>query len=105
VRQHLTRLFHSHLKVPNSNPAYLPKAWNHPARCVPRIRTDKELRLEKRYEINYIKAHRDQEGRRQFLVHWVGYADCDATWEFETSLMDEAPSAIQDYLNKMSVHK
>jgi len=98
TRQNLTRRFHSHLKSPKSNPAYLPKAWNHSARRVPQIRPDKELHLEKRYQINYIKAHRDEEGQRQFLVYWVGYPDRDATWEFEHSLMDEAPSAVQDYL-------
>jgi hypothetical protein len=105
ARQHLTRLYHSHSKPARCIPAYLPKAWNHPARRVLRIRPDKELHLEKRYQINYIKAHRDQGGQKQFLVYWVGYPDRDATWEFEASLMDEAPSAIQEYLKKLNVHK
>ena len=102
ARRNITRLFHHSKSTPSRNPAYLPKAWNHPMRSVPRIRPDKTLRLEKRYEINYIKEHRNQDGGTQYLVFWVGYPDHDATWEFESSLMDEAPSAIQDYLNKIS---
>ena len=102
ARRNITRLFHSDLKSPKVNPFCLPKACNHPARRIPRIRPEKELRHEKRYEINYIKAHRDRAGVRQYLVNWVGYPDADATWEFESSLTDEAPSAVQDYLKNLS---
>lgn len=101
ARQHITRFFRSDAKSPNAGPARLPKAWNHPARRVSRVRAKKALRLEKRYEINYIKAHRDEDGVRQYLVYWAGYPDNEATWEFESSLMDEAPGAVQAYVNKI----
>lgn len=98
ARQNISRNFHSHLKPSVVNPAVLPKVWNHPDRCLPRIRPEKELRHEKRYEINYIKDHRDHNGQRQYLVYWVGYSDADASWEFESSLLEDAPAAVKAYL-------
>ncbi len=76
----------------------LPKAWKHPTRRKPRVRPDKILVVEKRYSVSRIKAHRDAEDGREFLVYWWGYPDSDATWEPERTLMDDAAGAVQDYL-------
>lgn len=99
ARQHITRRFTSRAR-PNLKVAALPKAWSHPARTVPRIRPRTTLRHEKRYEIDYISDHRENEAERQYYVYWVGYPASDATWEYENALLDEAPAAVLEYLKK-----
>ncbi|KAF9552701.1 hypothetical protein CPC08DRAFT_673900 [Agrocybe pediades] len=101
-RTHITRNF----KVPEPlkvgegkpNPAILPKAWSHPNRRISRIRPEKTLLVEKRYEVKRIDGHRDTENGKQYFVYWVGYPDSDATWEFESSLLEDAPAIVQEYL-------
>lgn len=78
----------------------LPKAWSHPRRRVPRIRPG-PLFVEKRYEINRIGAHREGPNGLEFFVYWLGYPDRDATWEFESSLMQDAPNIVKEYLAKV----
>lgn len=83
--------------------AVLPKAWGHRARRVPRIRPDSTLVVHKRYEVSHISEHRDgPDGTRQFFVFWVGYPASDATWEFESSLLHDAPATIAEYFLKLS---
>lgn len=79
--------------------AVLPKAWAHPARRTPKVREDRTLYVEKRYEIESLRGHRDvpRGQERQFLVYWVGYPPSDATWEFESSLVHDAPLVVAEY--------
>ncbi|KAJ2934440.1 hypothetical protein H1R20_g2661, partial [Candolleomyces eurysporus] len=77
----------------------LPKAWSHPSRRIPRIRPG-PLVVEKRYEISRIGAHQRGANGLEFFVYWKGYADKDATWEFESSLMQDAPNVVKEYLAK-----
>ena len=86
-----------------TTPAVLPKAWKHRARRLPRIRPDSTLVVHKRYEVSHISDHRDgPDGQRQFFVYWVGYPASNATWEFESSLMHDAPATIKEYFAKCS---
>jgi hypothetical protein len=82
-----------------SGAAIIPKAWSHPARRVSRIRPNKVLVVDKRYVVSHISDHRDGPDGRQFRVYWEGYPASDATWEFESSLKDDAPEAISDYFS------
>ncbi|KAF8902412.1 hypothetical protein CPB84DRAFT_1846344 [Gymnopilus junonius] len=81
-------------------PMVLPKAWSHRARCTPRIREEKPL-VEKRYEVDHLHDHRDTPDGQQYLVYWVGYSPEDATWEFESSLLEDAPATIKAYNTKL----
>ncbi|KAF8970599.1 hypothetical protein BDZ97DRAFT_52967 [Flammula alnicola] len=81
-------------------PAILPKAWSHPARREPRMRPDKTLVVDKRYEVSHISDHRDTPEGRQFFVFWIGYPPSDATWEYESSLLEDAPATIAEYFAK-----
>ncbi|KAJ3509910.1 hypothetical protein NLJ89_g4968 [Agrocybe chaxingu] len=65
-----------------------------------RIRPQKNLMLEKRYEIERIADDELVDGVRKFLVYWKGYPASDATWECESSLSHDAPGAVEDYLSK-----
>ncbi|CAA7262619.1 unnamed protein product [Cyclocybe aegerita] len=98
-RTNMHRL-HQPSSPPKRHPAVLPKAWTHPARRTPRIRPQKVLVLEKRYEIERIADDELVGGVRKFLVYWKGYPASDATWEFESSLVHDAPGAVKDYLSK-----
>lgn len=80
--------------------AALPKAWDHPKRATPNIR-EGPLHVDKRYEVARIAKHRTTEtGVREFLVFWVGYPDSDATWEPESSLMQDAAIIVKEYLEE-----
>lgn len=106
------RIAHPHLKGKRTNlyrvfrplgarapsEAFLPKAWSHPARRTPNIRPEKTLVVDKRYLIESLKDHRDSPKGRQFLVYWVGYPPSDASWEHESSLLQDAPLAVAEYL-------
>jgi alpha-glutamyl/putrescinyl thymine pyrophosphorylase clade 1/Chromo (CHRromatin Organisation MOdifier) domain len=84
-------------KSPPSEPV-LPKAWSHPKRRVPRVQ-QRLLKVEKRYEVQCIRNHKvDAQGNKLYHVFWVGYKDSEATWEFESSLLLDAPNAVKDYL-------
>jgi len=100
-KKHLVRLF----KPPPTaytpsapSPAILPKAWSHPARRTPRIREDKVLKVEKRYEVEHLADHRDTPNGKQYFVYWVGYSAKDASWEFESSLLQDTPESVEEYL-------
>ncbi|KAH9477081.1 hypothetical protein JR316_0010997 [Psilocybe cubensis] len=79
--------------------AVLPKAWADPRRRTSRIREDRTLHVEKRYEIESLRDHREAPNgqERQFLVYWVGYPPSEATWEFESSLAHDAPLVVAQY--------
>lgn len=77
----------------------VPKAWSHPNRKIPRIRPGGPPVVEKRYTIARIGGEREGEGGREYLIYWFGYSDKDASWEPEESLLDDAPLAIQEYLD------
>ena len=109
------RAAHPHLKEKRTNldrrfrpselstpaPAVVPKAWSHPSRKIPRIRPQRALEVEKRYEIESLRGHRDGPKGREYLVYWVGYPPSQASWEFEESLLDEAESAVMEYLESL----
>lgn len=77
----------------------IPKAWGHPDRKIPRIRPGGPPVVEKRYTIASIGGRREGKDGIEYLVYWRGYSDEDATWEPEESLLDDAPLAIQEYLD------
>ncbi|KAF8622612.1 hypothetical protein AX15_006869 [Amanita polypyramis BW_CC] len=85
---------------PNPYPGqyFLPKAWSHPDRRVPRIRPGGPLVVEKRYTIDKIVSQREGEDGMKYLVYWRGYSEKDATWEPEESLLEDAPLAIAEFL-------
>ncbi|KDR74070.1 hypothetical protein GALMADRAFT_124287 [Galerina marginata CBS 339.88] len=113
------RVAHPHLKGKRTNihrtfqapssvaptPAVLPQAWSRPDRCTPRIRENKTLLVEKRYIVDHIHDHRLTDQGRQYLVYWEGYPPSEATWEFEGSLLDDAPKSVEEYLAKPSTGK
>ncbi|KAF9477996.1 hypothetical protein BDN70DRAFT_836922 [Pholiota conissans] len=85
-------------------PPIIPKAWSHPARRLARIRPEKKLVVEKRYVVSRIGDHCDGPNGRQFFVFWEGYPDSDATWEFESSLKDDAPVIVAEYLSAKNLN-
>ncbi|KAF8890671.1 hypothetical protein BD779DRAFT_1516396 [Infundibulicybe gibba] len=76
----------------------IPKAWSSPARKTIRIRPGGPPIIEKRYTVNRIGGRRQGPDGVQYLVYWYGYADDEATWEFEQSLLDDAPTVVEEYL-------
>ncbi|EAU87535.2 hypothetical protein CC1G_11207 [Coprinopsis cinerea okayama7 len=88
----------SGIPVPYPKEPILPKAWSHPARKIPNVRPG-PLTIEKRYEVDKLTDDKvDEQGRRLFFVHWVGYSLKDATWEFEQSLLQDAPRVVHEYM-------
>jgi hypothetical protein len=79
----------------------LPKAWSHAARDKIRIRPGGPPVVEKRYTVERIGAHREGPNGREYRVFWRGYHDSEATWEFERSLLADAPVAVQEYLARI----
>lgn len=77
----------------------IPKAWSHPDRRIPRIRPGGPPVVEKRYTIARIGGQRKGKDGIEYLVYWHGYSDEEATWEPEALLHDDAPRAVQDYLD------
>jgi len=75
----------------------LPEAWSHPARKIVRIRPGGLPRIEKRYTVHHIGAHRNEAKGVEYRVYWEGYADSEATWEPEENLKDDAPLAVEEY--------
>jgi len=39
-----------------------------------------------KYEIEYIRDHRDTARGQQYLVHWLGYPDTDDEWIHEGNI-------------------
>ncbi|KAK2465539.1 hypothetical protein APHAL10511_002431 [Amanita phalloides] len=79
---------------------YMPKAWSHPDRKIPRVRPGGPPIVEKRYTIDKIDGRREGKDGVEYLVYWRGYPKEDATWEPEDLLIDDAPLAIEEYLKK-----
>lgn len=50
------------------------------------------------YEVERIIKHRMKNGKREFLIKWVGYPKKDNSWEPEPNLM-YAPDILNTYLN------
>ncbi|PPQ63454.1 hypothetical protein CVT24_004986 [Panaeolus cyanescens] len=100
-RTNISRNFRPH-NPKAQEPIVLPKAWNKLKRKTPRIRPERKLTVEKRYMIDFIAAHEDRpEDGRVYFVHWVGYPPSDATWEFEESLLQDAPQSVKEYLKSL----
>ncbi|KAK7035360.1 hypothetical protein VNI00_011891 [Paramarasmius palmivorus] len=53
----------------------------------------------KQFDISHIEDVRQGLDGREFLVFWVGFGPEDATWEPEESLLEDAPDAVQSFLN------
>lgn len=85
----------------SDRPAVIPKAWSNPARREPRIRPDRKLKVEKRYEIDRITDHLDEPRGRFYRIHWVGYPDSEDSWEWKSSLLDDAPAVVREYEAKL----
>ncbi|KII93460.1 hypothetical protein PLICRDRAFT_49507 [Plicaturopsis crispa FD-325 SS-3] len=75
----------------------LPRAWSHPARQRPRVRPTPVQKVEKRYIISRLVDERQVDGKTEYQVYWLGYPPSDATWEPEWSLLEDAPSALEEY--------
>jgi len=52
-----------------------------------------------KYEIEYIRDHRDTVRGRQYLVHWLGYPDTDDEWIHEGNI--DARELIEEYLSEL----
>jgi len=52
-----------------------------------------------KYEIEYIRDHRDTARGRQYLVHWLGYPDTDDEWIHEGNI--DARELIEEYLSEL----
>lgn len=78
----------------------LPRAWSHKSRLALRIKSQEEAEAEvqEKFMVEAINDHRVVKGVREFYVLWEGYAEDEATWEREASLMEDAPSAVRAYL-------
>ncbi|KAG5645615.1 hypothetical protein DXG03_005606 [Asterophora parasitica] len=76
----------------------LPKAWQHPDRKVTRIWPGLRPTKEPRYVVSRIKADRIGSNGKEYLVSWFGYTDNDDTWEPEATLLQDARSAVEEYL-------
>lgn len=81
----------------------LPKAWSIKSRHALRIRSLQEAEAEilEKYVVESIKDHREVNGVREFHVFWEGYPEDEATWEPESSLMEDAPSVVRAYLKSI----
>lgn len=81
----------------------LPKAWSNKTRRVLRIRSEQEAEAEvlEKFIVESIQGHREVDGVREFHVLWEGYPEDEATWEPETSLMEDAPSVVRAYLKSI----
>ncbi|KAG9317545.1 hypothetical protein JVU11DRAFT_1751 [Chiua virens] len=81
----------------------LPKAWSNESRTILRIKSPEEAEAEilEKYVVESIQGHRVVDGVREFHVFWEGYAEDDATWEPEYSLMEDAPDVVCDYLTTL----
>ena len=76
----------------------IPKAWSHPDRQTVRICPD-PLCIERQWVILKISAHRKvSRAKTEYLVHWEGYSDAEATWEPRHMLQEDAPLALERYL-------
>jgi hypothetical protein len=101
-RKNLDRRYKpSAMKGISDRPAVIPKAWSNRARREPRIRPERELCNDKRYQVDRIMDHCDEERGRFYLVRWVGYGPEDDSWEWESSLMDDAPVVVREYHQKL----
>ena len=50
------------------------------------------------YEVEEIRDHRGKEGKREYLVKWVGYGERSNTWQTADDFSD--PTIINKYWNK-----
>ncbi|KAG6837757.1 hypothetical protein H0H93_001684 [Arthromyces matolae] len=80
-------------------PLSLPKAWDSPRRQIARIWPGSRPVKSVRYVVSRIKAHRQGDDGREFLVAWWGYSSKDDTWEPEGHMRQDAPGAVQEYLS------
>lgn len=103
-RTNLGRSYTPATNPPTLMPAVLPKAWSDPSRRVPRIREEKVF-VDKRYVIDHLEGHEDTPDGRKYLVFWVGYSPSEATWEFESSLVEDAPALVEEYKAKLKLGK
>ncbi|TYJ51186.1 hypothetical protein B9479_008259, partial [Cryptococcus floricola] len=53
---------------------------------------------ENRYEIDFIRGHRQRARHTEFLIHWLGYPDHEDSWVPESQMT--APEAIADYWSR-----
>ncbi|KAF9529075.1 hypothetical protein CPB83DRAFT_765558 [Crepidotus variabilis] len=104
-RTNINRMFNPHApKASKPARAVLPKAWNHSARKVLRIRPDRSLLEEKRYEVENIKGHKDcPENGRLYRISWVGFTSKHDSWEPEDMLLDECPAMVEVYVQQAGI--
>lgn len=114
-RQHLRRTYQPSNVPPL--PVVLPQAWSHPDRKVVRVRPGLP-RVEPRYFIDYIAAHRPiivgdgteveiqggECGKREYLVYWMGYSPDEATWEPEKGLERDALQTLEEYKQQHQIY-
>ena len=83
-------VFHARLLKPamSNDPALFPS--REPPRSGPTFPDEEE------YEIEAILDHRDIRGRREYLVHWLGYPNSDNSWTKEKDL--HAADLLEEYL-------
>jgi hypothetical protein len=87
--------FHARLlkaAVPN-DPELFPK--REPARPGPAFPDDED-----EYEVEKILDHKDVRGKRQYLVHWLGYPTSDDQWVDADDL--HAPKILRPYLDSIN---
>jgi hypothetical protein len=57
--------------------------------------------IEDQYEVHNILDKRTRYGKPQYLVHWKGYRECDATWE-PTSHLKNCSDVLKDFNTRLS---
>jgi len=57
-----------------------------------------ELHSAQRFEVDYITAWKMHDSDIQLQVHWSGWQECDRTWERATSLYEDVPDTVVNYL-------
>ncbi|KAL5484863.1 hypothetical protein ACEPAI_7505 [Sanghuangporus weigelae] len=82
-----------------------PRAWAHAARTRTRPKPGRlgNKRAEKVYVVNRILDKGEtEEGEVVYFVDWLGYPASARTWEPRTSLLDDAPLAVEEYERESS---
>ncbi|KAI5117105.1 hypothetical protein M0805_008224 [Coniferiporia weirii] len=81
----------------------LPRAWTHRARTLVRRRPGKYEHPQKQYVVaELLDKGLDEDGDVIYLVDWQGYEPADRTWEPASTLLEDAPLAVEEYEKKWS---
>ena len=94
-----------HQDAPKNAHLLKPATPNDPTRFPNRepLRLGPTFPNEEEYEIETILDHRDIRGRREYLVHWLGYPNSDDSWVKEKDL--HTANLLEEYLAAIEKEK